>query len=52
MPTSCSRFARRMGRSTWLEQLAGFTGIVVDANAISPETAMLVGGTVIGAGAR
>jgi 3-hydroxyisobutyrate dehydrogenase-like beta-hydroxyacid dehydrogenase len=33
-------------------ELAGFDGIVVDANAISPETALLVGGTVTGVGAR
>jgi 3-hydroxyisobutyrate dehydrogenase-like beta-hydroxyacid dehydrogenase len=32
--------------------LAGFGGIVVDANAISPETAMLVAETVTGGGAR
>jgi 3-hydroxyisobutyrate dehydrogenase-like beta-hydroxyacid dehydrogenase len=33
-------------------ELTGFDGIVVDANAISPETAMLVGATVTGVGAR
>ena len=33
-------------------ELAGFGGIVVDANAISPETAMLVGDTVSSGGAR
>jgi 3-hydroxyisobutyrate dehydrogenase-like beta-hydroxyacid dehydrogenase len=33
-------------------ELADFGGIVVDANAIGPETAMLIGGTVTGAGAR
>ena len=32
--------------------LAGFGGIVVDANAISPETAVLIGRTVTGGGAR
>jgi 3-hydroxyisobutyrate dehydrogenase-like beta-hydroxyacid dehydrogenase len=32
--------------------LAGFRGIVVDANAVSPETAMLVGDTVTSGGAR
>jgi 3-hydroxyisobutyrate dehydrogenase-like beta-hydroxyacid dehydrogenase len=33
-------------------QLAGFQGIVVDANAISPETSALIGRTVTGGGAR
>jgi 3-hydroxyisobutyrate dehydrogenase-like beta-hydroxyacid dehydrogenase len=33
-------------------ELAGFGGIVVDANAISPETTMLVGGIVTDGGAR
>jgi 3-hydroxyisobutyrate dehydrogenase-like beta-hydroxyacid dehydrogenase len=33
-------------------QLAGFRGIVVDANAISPETSVLIGRTVTGRGAR
>src|SRR5258707_200845 len=32
--------------------VAGFGGIVVDANAISPETAVLIGRTVTGGGAR
>lgn len=34
------------------ELLAGFQGIVVDANAVSPETSALVGRTVIAGGAR
>ncbi len=33
-------------------ELAGFRGIVVDANAISPEAAVLIGRTVTGGGAR
>jgi 3-hydroxyisobutyrate dehydrogenase-like beta-hydroxyacid dehydrogenase len=33
-------------------QLAGFRGIVVDANAISPEMSVLIGRTVTGGGAR
>jgi 3-hydroxyisobutyrate dehydrogenase-like beta-hydroxyacid dehydrogenase len=33
-------------------ELAGFTGIVVDANAVSPDTAMLVGDVVTAGGAR
>lgn len=33
-------------------ELAGFEGIVLDANAISPETATLIGGVVTAGGAR
>jgi len=33
-------------------ELAGFEGIVVDANAVSPETAMLISDTVTAGGAR
>jgi 3-hydroxyisobutyrate dehydrogenase-like beta-hydroxyacid dehydrogenase len=33
-------------------QLAGFQGIVVDANAISPETSVLIGRSVTGGGSR
>ena len=33
-------------------ELAGYRGIVVDANAISPETSLLIGRTVTGGGAR
>jgi 3-hydroxyisobutyrate dehydrogenase-like beta-hydroxyacid dehydrogenase len=33
-------------------QLAGFRGIVVDANAVSPETSALIGRTVTGGGGR
>jgi 3-hydroxyisobutyrate dehydrogenase-like beta-hydroxyacid dehydrogenase len=33
-------------------QLAGFRGIVVDANAISPETSVLIARTFTGGGAR
>jgi 3-hydroxyisobutyrate dehydrogenase-like beta-hydroxyacid dehydrogenase len=33
-------------------QLAGFRGIVADANAISPQTSVLIGRTVTGGGAR
>ncbi|MDT5092250.1 MAG: hypothetical protein QOH60_1613 [Mycobacterium sp.] len=33
-------------------QLAGFRGIVVDANAVSPKTSLLIGRTVTGSGAR
>jgi 3-hydroxyisobutyrate dehydrogenase-like beta-hydroxyacid dehydrogenase len=33
-------------------QLVGFRGIVVDANAVSPETSALIGRTVAGGGAR
>ena len=33
-------------------QLAGFPGIVVDANAVSPETSVVIGRTIIRGGAR
>ena len=35
-----------------VRQLAGYRGIVVDANAISPQTSVFIGRTVMGGGAR